>query len=78
MYTQKDLQSDQAYAIWSDRYVIANCLDDLGMKLQAKLAIKPETSQETISMFLSIIETTAKKLKRHDVLEQLYFAGLVY
>ncbi len=71
-------EGEAAYAIWSERSVIADCLHDLGMKDLAPQAVKASTSPELISKFLNIIESTAKKLKRHDVLERLYFAGLIY
>jgi hypothetical protein len=73
-----ELSSDGAFAIWSERSVIADCLVDLGMKDLATKAVIPHTSQEIINKFLVTIESTAKKLKRHDVLERLHFAGLIY
>lgn len=72
-----DLSGDAAYAVWSERSVISDCLVDLGMKdLSKKVSLT--TSQELISKFLNIIEREAKKLDRHDVLERLHFAGLIY
>ena len=70
-------QSDAAYATWSDRIVIADCLRTMNLNLMAEKAINPNTSQEIINKFLTIIEKEARVAKRHDVLEQLYFAGLV-
>jgi len=73
-----DLQGDAHYAIWSDRSVIADCLRTMGLDIMAAKAVHPETSQELINSFLNIIEKEAKVAKRHDVLDQLYFAGLIY
>ena len=73
-----ELNGDGAFAIWSERSVIADSLRDLGMDDFAKKALLPDTGFELINKFLSIIEIEARKLKRHDVLERLYFAGLVY
>lgn len=66
------------FAIWKERSVIADCLRDLGMDDFAAKAIKPDTQQELIEKFLSIIQIEAYKLKKHDVLEKLSFAGLIY
>jgi hypothetical protein len=73
-----ELSSDGAYAIWSERSVIADCLKTMGLDIMAKKAIDPETPQEIINRFLLIIEKEAKVAQRHDVLDQLYFAGLIY
>lgn len=73
-----ELSSDGAYAIWSERSVIADCLRTMGLNLMADKAINPTTPQEIINKFLNIIEKEAKVAKRHDVLDQLYFAGLIY
>lgn len=72
------LIADAAYSRWNERHIIADCLHDLGLKELAPKAIHPDTSQELISKFLTIIESTAKKLNKHDVLERLCFAGLIY
>jgi|GEM_PF-3425655 hypothetical protein len=71
-------EGDMHYGIWSERSVIADCLSDLGMKDLSTEAVKPSTSQELISKFLNIIQREANKLKRHDVIERLQFAGLIY
>lgn len=71
-------EGEAHYAMWSERSVIADALNSLGMKDLSTKAINPSTSGELISKFLNIIEREANRLKRHDVLEQLYFAGLVY
>lgn len=73
-----DFQGDAQYAIWSERSVIADCLRTMGLNIMAEKALLPSTSQEIITKFLHILESEATIAKRHDVLEQLHFAGLVY
>lgn len=72
------LQGEMHITIHSERAVIADCLSDLGLHECAKKVIKLNTSQELIKKFLNIIEKEATKLERHDVLERLYFSGLIY
>jgi hypothetical protein len=67
-----------AYADWSERSTIADYSRSLGYNDIADKAMHYATPRELISKFLNIIETEAKAAKRHDVLEQLCFAGLVY
>lgn len=71
-------QGEGGFAIWNERSTVADCLRDLGMDELAQKAMKPCTTQELIKKFLTIIEREANKLKKHDVLERLYFAGLIY
>lgn len=78
MNNATELQADGHYAIWNERVVISDCLKTMGLDLMAKKAMQPETSQEIIQRFLHIIEKEAKVAKRHDVLDALYFAGLIY
>lgn len=70
------MNNESGYTIWSERSTISDCLKNLGMKDLAIKAMKPCTTQELITKFLSIIVKEANKLNKHDVLEQLYFAGL--
>lgn len=72
------LSSDGIYAISQERETISNCLKAMGLNFMADKAIHPETSQELIDRFLNIIKKEARIAKRHDVLEQLYFAGLTH
>lgn len=68
---------DASYSSWSERTVVADCLLDLGMKKLASKAILPATPQELINQFLNIIKREACKVQKHDVLERLYYAGLI-
>lgn len=73
-----NLSNDGFGQIWKERIIISNCLDSLGKEELSKIAINPATTQEIINKFLNIIEKEAKATNRHDVLNQLYFAGLIY
>jgi hypothetical protein len=66
------------YDEWDKRRTIADCLRTLGLNVMADAATLLTTSSEIINKFLTIIKKEAQIAKRHDVLEQLYFAGLVY
>ena len=66
------------YDIWKERSVIADCLDDLDLPNLAKEALEKSANGKLMERLLDIIEFKAKKQNRHDVLERLYFAGLIY
>lgn len=66
------------YAIWKERSVIADCLNDLNMPELAKEVHKAPVNGGIISKYLDIITRTADKVKHSDVLDRLYFAGLIY
>lgn len=66
-----------SYNSWIARSKIADCLRDLGMPDLAKDTMKATTSNDIVKQFLHIIKSKAKMLKRQDVLERLYFYGLV-
>lgn len=72
------LPNDGHYSMWNERAIIADCLSDIGLKDLAPKAMNPSTSTEIISKYLSIITSTANAQRRHDVLERLHFAGLIY
>lgn len=63
----------QEYIDWNNNMVIADCLKDLRMEELIDRSNNMQTNR-----LLTIIESKAKKLNRHDVLERLYFAGLIY
>lgn len=63
----------QEYIDWNNNMVIADCLKDLRMEDLIDRSNNMQTNR-----LLTIIESKAKKLNRHDVLERLYFAGLIY
>lgn len=65
------------YHLWLERSVIADCLRIMGLNIMASKAVHPETPNEIINRFLNIIKHEAAIANRHDVLEQLYSAGLI-
>ena len=73
-----DLQGEADYRIWCERSTIADCLRTIGLPIMAAKAMDYETPREIIDRFLNIIKREATIAKRHDVLEQLHFAGLIY
>jgi len=66
------------YDIWNIRHVIADCLIDLNLNKLTSKVLDLSTPQELITKLIAIIETKAKQNQRHDVLERLYFSGLIY
>ncbi len=66
------------FAIWKERSVIADCLVDVGLPELAKEVHNAPANVGIISKYLDIITRTADKIKHSDVLERLYFAGLIY
>ena len=74
----KQLTEDSEYAIWRERHVIVDCLRDLELPVPSKEIMKSTAPHELVDYVLRIIQREAKLLKRHDVLERLSFAGLVY
>lgn len=73
-----DPQGDAAFGIWSERSTIADCLNMMNLPLMAEKALDFKTPRKIIDDFLTIIKREAAIAKRHDVLEILHFAGLVY
>jgi hypothetical protein len=72
------MSSEGAQSISEERFVISECLSQLGLDRCATMAKKADVHHELINRFLAIIIKLAKEKNRQDVLEQLYFAGLVY
>lgn len=70
------LNNDLGYLSWREDMVIADCLDDLGLNELAK-TVNSKTPGQKME-FVSIIQAKARQLQRHDVLERLYFANLIY
>lgn len=60
----------------NQRSIIADCLNDLGLKKLSYTAFQEKIG--TIEFYLSIIVKEAIKRNKPEVLERLYFAGLVY
>lgn len=73
-----NIAGDVAYEIWRKRTVIVDCLSSLGKKCLSKKLMKSPLNIHTHDKYLSIIKNIANKTNRHDVLERLYFAGLIY
>jgi len=73
-----DLHSDGSFAIWKERSTVAECLRDLDMPILAVKSMQESATNELIDSFLHIIQREANRLQRHDVLERLFFAGLIY
>ena len=73
-----ELHSDGSFAIWKERSTIAECLRDLDMPVLAAKSTHKSATNELIDSFLHIITREANRLQRHDVLERLFFAGLIY
>jgi hypothetical protein len=61
----------------NERFVLADCFHSLGMKKLSQ-DIMINTKKGIIDKYLSIIVKEAHKRSNLDVLERLYFAGLIY
>jgi hypothetical protein len=72
------LSCEGGYKAKEERSTIALCLESLGFSKLAEMANNPKTKPEHIPTFLNIIKNIAKDKKRHDVIEILQFAGLIY
>lgn len=68
---------DKDYAIWKERSIIADCLRDLGLSDLATQLHTP-TCNGDIMPYIHLIQKIADKTKNNDVLDRLYFAGLIY
>lgn len=69
--------NDRDYEIWNERSVISDCLRKLGL---ASLASEVHTQplNGDIIVYIHLIQEIAEKNKDNDVLDRLYFAGLIY
>ena len=70
-------KEDIFHTMHSERNMIALCLEQLGKNLLAKNALYPTTSPSVLNFFVKIIKKEAYAQKRNDILEQLFFAGLI-
>jgi len=70
--------SESDYSTWSTLSTIADALRDLGLKDKADEMMVSLSNKGIIDKYLSIIIKAADKDKHADVLERLYFAGLIY
>lgn len=59
------------------RYVISDSLNSMGMTILANDAIK-QLDHVILNNYVSILEKAAIQNKRHDIIERLCFAGLIY
>jgi hypothetical protein len=71
-------QGNQDYEIWNRTIVVSDCLRKLGYEKLAKVAHKHATNDAIISSYIKLIANTARAKLRHDVLDTLCFAGLIY
>ncbi len=62
----------------NERSILADCARMMGLDGLAKKVINPAAPRDIINKGLNIIQRKAKVTERHDVLEILSFAGLVY
>ena len=65
-------------SIMMERYVIQECLNKYGYQSLAIDVVKTISNNERIKDYLIIIQREAKANKDEEVLERLYFAGLIY
>jgi len=65
------------YVMHSERQTISLCLEQVGKTLLAKNALYSTTSPAVLNFFVKIIKKEAYAQERHDILEQLFFAGLI-
>lgn len=77
-YGENKMNNSFDYSTWKERSVIADCLREIGLNTCAKKALDFDTSHIIVGRFLDIIVQEAKAANRHDVLEHLYFSGLIY
>jgi hypothetical protein len=68
---------ESEYVAWKDKAVIADCFRDLDMNDLAIEVIETSVNVGIIDKYLSIIMKTVNKVKYEDVLDRLYFAGLI-
>lgn len=66
------------YPVNNKRYIVADCLQTLNKPEMAKKLLEKNSHIELSGEYLAIIVEHATLLKRHDVIEQLQFAGLIY
>jgi hypothetical protein len=71
-------QGNADYAIWSDKVVIADCLRKLGEEAKAIAIHTEKYNRDIINDYIKLIKDIAKERKDEDVLDRLYFAGLIY
>jgi len=72
------LSSEGSYKAKEERGAMAICFESLGFSKMAEMVNNPKTKPEHIPTFLNIIKKIAIDKKRHDVIEILQFAGLIY
>lgn len=61
------------------KWLIEDCFNDLNLKhLASKVRKLDERNSNELCKYVKIVESIAQKNNRHDVIERLYFANLVY
>ena len=66
------------YQIWSQGVVIADCLRKYGLNDMASDLHKQAHDGDKITGYVNLINRIATSYKDNDVLDRLYFAGLIY
>lgn len=62
---------------FEDRWVIQDCLYDLGFESLSKIA-RAQTEWSNLNKFVYIIEANARIQKRVDVMDRLWASCLIY
>lgn len=71
-------EGDAFYEIWNQRVVIHDCLHQLGQVEMAKGVHTADFTGDIIGKYINLIKEIAEKNKDNDVLDRLYFSGLIY
>lgn len=72
-----DLRGEIDFEMWSIRSVIADCFKDLGLVNIANQAIQIPANDGIIDEYVAIIKNEAERKKDSNILDRLYFAGLI-
>ena len=74
----KELQAEKSeYMAWVKLSIMADCLRDLGYDLLAQNIMSSPINYGKIEKYLSFLEKKANDKKDNDVLNRLYFYGLI-
>lgn len=65
------------HSLTEQTFIISSCLEALGYKKLA-IAVKKGHDQRLINRCIQLIEQESISRKDYDILERLYFAGLIY
>lgn len=73
-----EFYAESDYQIWTERFVVSECLRQLGYNKLALTVHTDKVTRDIISSYIRLIENTARALKKQDVLEILAMSGLIY